>query len=160
MVILRVDDRYIHGQVTVSWVRAFKIREIWVVSDEIANDEFLSMIQKSSAPPGINVKILRLEEAIKELGQKQPTEKTLILVASPRDALELIKAGLKVDRIILGQMGYKEGRIRIEKTISVLREDIEALKTLSDLGIKIVYQQMASMKPKEIRVEELLKKIS
>jgi len=57
-------------------------------------------------------------------------------------------------------MGYKEGRIRIEKTISVLREDIEALKTLSDLGIKIVYQQMASMKPKEIRVEELLKKIS
>jgi len=94
MVILRVDDRYIHGQVTVSWVRAFKIREIWVVSDEIANDEFLSMIQKSSAPPGINVKILRLEEAIKELGQKQPTENVNTCSLSKRRA-RAYKSGTK-----------------------------------------------------------------
>ncbi|MHA1589356.1 MAG: PTS system mannose/fructose/N-acetylgalactosamine-transporter subunit IIB [Candidatus Njordarchaeales archaeon] len=156
MIILRVDDRFIHGQVTVSWVRTYKIKEIWVVSDEIANDELLSTIQKSSAPPGVNVKILRLREAIEELNKNSPRDRTLIIVGSPIDALEIVKAGLRIDKVVLGQMSFKEGRIRIERTISVGIEDARALKELSELGIRIIYQQTAADKPKEVKIEEIM----
>lgn len=44
MIILRVDDRYIHGQVTTSWVRRFGIKEIWIVSDSVADDELSSLV--------------------------------------------------------------------------------------------------------------------
>jgi len=150
MVFIRIDDRFIHGQVTVSWVRYLKVDEIWVVSDEIANNDLLKAIQKSSAPPGIKVRIYSIEEAINEIVNKNLHDKTLILVENPRVALQLIESGLNINSVNLGQMGHKEGSTRIEKTVSVTEQDIEALRELINKGIRIIYQQLPTHKPKEI----------
>ncbi|MEM1606398.1 MAG: PTS sugar transporter subunit IIB [Fervidicoccaceae archaeon] len=33
--LIRIDDRYIHGQVTVAWVMCYSVNEIWVVDGKI-----------------------------------------------------------------------------------------------------------------------------
>jgi mannose/fructose/N-acetylgalactosamine-specific phosphotransferase system component IIB len=68
--VVRIDDRYIHGQVTVGWVNTYGIDEIWVVDDKLATNEFLKKIQLAMAPPGKKVEIITIQEAIGKLNNK------------------------------------------------------------------------------------------
>jgi len=41
IVLCRIDSRLIHGQVMTKWVNQSQANKIVVVSDELANDEFM-----------------------------------------------------------------------------------------------------------------------
>ena len=47
---MRIDDRFIHGQVGVTWISYVGAREIVLINDRLAADELGSMMQKMSAP--------------------------------------------------------------------------------------------------------------
>ena len=38
--VLRVDDRLLHGQVAQSWSSFYHIDKIFIINDEVENDEF------------------------------------------------------------------------------------------------------------------------
>lgn len=38
--VLRVDDRLLHGQVAQSWTSFYHIDKIFIINDEVENDEF------------------------------------------------------------------------------------------------------------------------
>ena len=44
LVLTRIDSRLIHGQVMTKWVNQVQANKIIVVSDELANDEFMRSI--------------------------------------------------------------------------------------------------------------------
>ena len=38
---LRIDDRLIHGQVVVAWIKNYRAKRVMIVDDQVAKDEFL-----------------------------------------------------------------------------------------------------------------------
>ena len=60
----RVDDRLIHGQVTVGWRQYLRYAEIWVVDDVARGDPYLQDALRLAAPEGVAVRVLGVEEAV------------------------------------------------------------------------------------------------
>jgi len=63
VVLARVDDRLIHGQVTVGWATHLKPHRILLANNEIAADDWQSEVYASSVPREIAVSILSLAES-------------------------------------------------------------------------------------------------
>jgi len=156
--LIRIDDRYIHGQVTVSWVNHYRINEIWVVDDKIATNPVLKQLQLALAPPNVVVKILSVKEAIEE-AKKSDKNPNNIMIITPNAviALRLIKEGnIKIDWINAGQSAWNPGKIILVKSFAASQDDINAFKELHAMGIKIIYQMLANESPQDLI--EILKK--
>jgi len=166
IVLVRIDDRYIHGQVTYSAVKASGANEIWVVSDKLYKNPVLKKIQLAVAPKGVKVEILSLSDAIEKIKSREHEEedrRIFIITESPKDTLTLIDNGLKIDWINVGAMAWKQGKVRIAPTVHVDGEDIKYFMELVDRGIDLIYRQyhLTVAPPVNLnsKIRELAKKI-
>ena len=64
IVLTRIDDRLIHGQVVTAWAKITKANRIIVVDDEVAMDEFMVKILKMAAPRSFKIGIHSGEKTI------------------------------------------------------------------------------------------------
>ncbi len=157
IVLVRLDDRLIHGQVTVKWARKTNPDRIIVVNDKVAQDPIAKMTLPLAAPTSVKVSILGINEAISEYNSnKWEKEKVFIIVKTPFDALGLVKGGVKFEWLDIGQLGYEEGRKRVAKTVSLNENEAKALKEIADTGIKLIYQQLPE--DKAVNFLEILEK--
>jgi PTS system mannose-specific IIB component len=139
IILYRVDDRLVHGQVVEGWVPAMGAQELAVVSDEIAADEMRRIIMRFATPEGVDLKIMTTAEAAAYLpeAEKSP-RKVLLLLPGLAEAVALIQKGVKIPSLNIGGMHYSAGKnLSIGKAIFLNDQDCAALKTLSAAGIKI-----------------------
>lgn len=47
IVLVRIDDRLIHGQVMTSWLNYTSANKIMIIDDEVANDAFMKSVLKN-----------------------------------------------------------------------------------------------------------------
>ena len=139
--ILRVDDRLIHGQVIAGWVRPLGIHYIFLASDRISHDEWACSAYRLAIPDGIEFYCYTLTECVKNIpaGNKQ---RIMILVESVREASELVNRGLLVREINVGGLGYRDGTREIAPYIYLSTSDIESVVRLHSLGIKVTGKQL------------------
>ena len=55
IILVRADDRLIHGMVAVSWTSAIKPETILVANDEAAGDSFKAATMKLAKPAGVKL---------------------------------------------------------------------------------------------------------
>ncbi len=150
--LIRIDDRYIHGQVTVGWVNAYGINEIWVVDDTIASNPILKQLQIALAPPNTKVEVLKVSEAIEKIRNRDFDEKSniMIIVAKATTCLKLIKeSNLRIDWVNVGQSAWKEGKVLVVKSFAVDMDDVKAFEEMVKMGIRLVYQMLPSEKAQD-----------
>ena len=139
IILYRVDDRLVHGQVAEGWVPHLQAEELAVVSDEIAGDELRRAIMRFATPEGVDLKIMTVAEAAVYLpeAEKNP-RKVLLLLPGLAEAIALIEKGVKIPSLNIGGMHYSAGKnLSIGKAIFLNDQDCAALKVLSASGIKI-----------------------
>ncbi len=149
IILYRVDDRLVHGQVVEGWVPHLRAEELAVVSDDIAVDEMRKVIMRFATPEGVDLKILTVKEAAAYLPEAEKTErKVLLLLPGLAEALSLAEKGLKIPSLNIGGMHYSAGKnLSIGKAIFLNDEDCSALKALSAAGIEIEGRGVPSDKP-------------
>lgn len=62
--VIRADFRLIHGQVITKWIRQTPANKILIIDDVLAKDSFMSSIYVMAAPPGIEVIIDTVDDAV------------------------------------------------------------------------------------------------
>ncbi|MHA1505939.1 MAG: PTS sugar transporter subunit IIB [Candidatus Asgardarchaeia archaeon] len=144
VVLLRIDDRLIHGQVTVSWTRYTNSNVIVVANDEIANDMLRKMmIESISSSKDVTVKVLSIEDTVERINSGDfERDRVMIIVVSPKDALRIVRGGTGIKSVNLGQLAYKEGKIRVTNTVSLGFEDIESIMSMIEEGVSITTKQL------------------
>ena len=85
--VFRIDDRLIHGQVITAWIAYADAKTIIVADDKAAGDEFTQSLLKMATPDSIQLKIMRVEEAISWIQTTEEAGQALLLVRSPKEAL-------------------------------------------------------------------------
>jgi mannose/fructose/N-acetylgalactosamine-specific phosphotransferase system component IIB len=55
IVLVRVDDRLIHGQILEGWLPSTRAQELIVANDSLAQDYLQKMIMQSAIPYSINL---------------------------------------------------------------------------------------------------------
>jgi mannose/fructose/N-acetylgalactosamine-specific phosphotransferase system component IIB len=152
LILYRVDDRLVHGQVAEGWVPHLKADELAVVSDEIAADELRRNIMRFATPEGVALKIMTVDEAAAYLPEAQAsTRKVLLLLPSLAEALALLDKGLKIPALNIGGMHYSAGKnLSIGKAIFLSDQDCAALRKLSAAGIAIEGRGVPSDNPVDL----------
>ena len=156
---IRIDDRLIHGQVATRWSTGLGVGRIMVANDAVAADDMQKGILRMVAPPGIATSIISKEKAATNiLAGKYATQKVLMVLKNPMDALDLMDKGLEIKEINVGNMAKREGTVQIKKSISVTEDEYKAFKELLNRGVKLT----ARMVPDEadVLLEEFLNKAS
>ena len=159
IVLLRVDERLIHGQVATRWSTGLGVSRIMVANDEVAADEMQKGILRMVAPPGIATSIISKEKAVTNiLADKYAAQKVLMVLKNPIDALDLMEKGLEIKEINVGNMAKRDETVQIKKSISITKEEYDAFKELMNRGVKLT----ARMVPDEadVLLDEFLKKAS
>jgi len=152
IVLSRIDDRLIHGQVVTSWVKQTGGNRIMIVDDALTKDIFMQKILKAAAPPDVVVDVLTIEAAAVMLkGEEESGEKIIILTKVPQTLEKLIEGGVKLKRIVLGGMGAKEGRKKFNRNVSASREEMDSMKRMIEGGTEIVFQLVPVESPVDVR---------
>jgi len=134
----RIDDRLIHGQVTVGWAGHLKPDRIVLVNDEVAADEFENELYRAAVPPGIELSILSVSDALRGFEKLRGSdEKVILLVGSPRDMLRLVEGGARVDEVNLGGLHFEEGKRKLLPYLYVNGEDENDLRELIRRGVHL-----------------------
>ena len=143
IVMSRVDERLVHGQVIASWTKILAVKYIMVVDDQLAQDSFMSTVLSMAAPSGVKVELMDVPTAVKKL-QAEPADNglnTMLLFKTPKYALEMLKQGITLKELNVGNMGAGPGRKALSRNVYASPEEIEIFQQLLAAGVD-VYLQM------------------
>lgn len=141
VVLARVDDRLIHGEVVSVWTPTLSANTILVVDDDVAKDDFNKRVIKSLAPEGVKVFVSSIEGAIKGLLKDPiPGERVIVLTKSPVAFAKIVRAGVPLKEVNLGGMGLRGERKTFIKNVAASPVEIEAIREMRDKGVHVFYQ--------------------
>jgi len=140
IVLTRIDDRLIHGQVVTAWAKITKATRIIVVDDEVAVDDFMVKILTMAAPNTIKIGIHTAADASDILKNEESDERVIVLVKTPVTVEKLVANGVQIKELNLGGMGAIQGRKQLYRNISISPEEKDCFKRLIDQGVHVFVQ--------------------
>lgn len=150
LLLTRIDDRLIHGQVMTAWMKIMPAKKIIIVDNKVSKDEFMISVLEMAAPEGVKVEIFDEEKASAIL-KSGLTIPTIMLVKTPLTLKHLIDKGLPIKSINIGGMGLNADRKKLYKNIAASDEERTALKEFIDKGIDVKIQIIPAEKVIEVK---------
>lgn len=141
MLILRVDDRLIHGQVIAGWARPLGIDRVVLASDRLSRDEWSCNAYRLAIPEGIDFCCCTIAECVRRI-RGGNRHRTMIVVESMNEASALVQGGLAVPEVNVGGLGYHEGTREVASYIHLSPDDIDSVVTLHNLGVRVTGKQL------------------
>jgi mannose/fructose/N-acetylgalactosamine-specific phosphotransferase system component IIB len=158
VVLLRIDDRLIHGQVAVSWTSQLHPDVIVVANDAAAADAFTSNTLKLAKPAGVDLYIWSVEDTVKKLDHpKIVNKKIFVITKNLNDTLRLCEQYGKIPSVNIGTGGTtKTAEMKpILPEVFMGQKEFETAKKIREKGIE-VFAQLVPTKPK-LPFEEISK---
>lgn len=147
-VLVRIDDRLIHGQVTVAWGTWLEPDRIILVSDDVALTEWKRELYSSTDTLGSSISILSKVDFLRGVNEDRwSEERALVIVESPADLLELINGGLKISCANVGGMHFAQGKREILPYVYVDEEDVQAMRQITSAGVKLEARDVPQSTP-------------
>lgn len=142
-VLVRIDDRLIHGQVSVAWGTWLECDRIILVNDEVAGTPWKRDLYGGSDSMGTPLSVLSGDEFVKGVAAGQwDEERAIVVVESPRDVVRLLRGGLRVVEVNVGGMHHAPGKREVLPYVYVDDGDVEAMTEIAALGVKLVAQDV------------------
>ena len=143
IVLVRVDDRFIHGQILESWIPFLKAQGVIVANDSLAKDHFQKTIMSMAIPERIKLRIVTIDDTLSLNGDTDFKEtRTLIIVSSIKDAHRLYSAGLTFPKLNIGNNKGSDTSKQISYSAWVDQEDLDLIKELLEKDMEISLQSV------------------
>lgn len=160
VVLGRVDERLIHGQVMITLSQKDGVNSIFVVDDVVYEENFMKELYKSAGNrTGKKTIVLNEKRAFYYWDKYKFKDYNCILVAKSVDVFyKLIKHGVEVEELNVGGIAKKgDDDILVTKSVYLNKEDADKLKELrDDYNINNIYFQATPSAPKT-SLDEVLK---
>lgn len=154
VVLVRVDDRYIHGQILEAWIPYTKANAILVINDELSKDEYRKRVMEFSVPQEVEVLIKDLDRGIEYLKGIGGTEevsqglvkkilrlsrekRVMVIFGDLRDAVSVYHRGFRFKELNLGNI-HRQGYVKaLSPSLFLDQEDLDLLNELEAEGVVI-----------------------
>ena len=157
LVLTRVDNRLIHGQVIQTWVPQLSVRRILVVDDAASASPLTRAAMSLAVPPGIGVTIVSFAEADFRALAAAP-EQTLLLVREVADALRARERGATTRALNIGNVHFAPGRVPITPSVFLRPDELASLAALAQSGVEVEFR--AVPKEKAVTLAEAQAKLA
>ncbi|RHP35656.1 PTS galactosamine transporter subunit IIB [Lachnotalea sp. AF33-28] len=142
ILLTRIDNRLVHGQVGCSWVGAIGCNLIVVADDIAAADPVQQSLMKMTADStGVGIRFFTLQKTIDVIHKASPSQKIFIVVRTPQSARTLLEGGVPIDKLCIGNMHVAPGkRLSNEAHVYVDDQDLEDLRFIRNKGVDVYIQ--------------------
>jgi len=156
VVLARVDNRLVHGQVLEAWMPRFDITTVVVVDDGVAGDRLRQTIMEIAVPSQINCRFVRVDE-VKETLEKLDghDSRVMMLFSGIRDVRDALRMGSPLDKINIGNVHYRKGKRRITSCVSLGEDEIH---WLMEIGRRTQVEMQALPDDPTLRFPECMEK--
>ncbi|MBI5287190.1 MAG: PTS sugar transporter subunit IIB [Deltaproteobacteria bacterium] len=138
LVLVRVDDRLLHGQVMETWVPFCKATCVIVANEEASRDRIQRIALESCATEGVAVKVRGLKGLAEDINSGGlAMERIVILVSTLQDAMKVYSEGLRFSSINIGNLHHNGKTRRITPSVYLDKEDEEIVLRFKGLGIEV-----------------------
>lgn len=144
VVLFRVDERLIHGQVVLGWGGQLKPDRYIVVDSELAVSEWEQELYRLALPNGTAAEFWSPALAAVNIQTwQESTERTFLLVRSLAAAVELAAGGaLDGATLNLGGLHHAPSRRELLPYLYLGEEDVERVRWLQSSGVNVVAQDL------------------
>lgn len=143
IVLTRIDNRLVHGQVGVVWTSSIGANLLIVANDETAENELEQQLMSATAEnSGVGIRFFNLQKTIDIIHKASARQKIFLVVRTPQDVLTLVKGGVPVKDLNIGNMHFSSGKIEITKKVYMDNNDKETLKNIASLGVNVFIQDV------------------
>lgn len=153
IVLCRVDDRLVHGQVVVGWGRPLDLNRIVLVDDEVRQSPWEQELYRMAAPAEIAMDFLTAAEAASRLlGWEAGKERILVLVGTIGTAAELLRrapGGLR--QLNLGGIHAGPGRRERLRYLYLSDDELALLTRMAERGLDVSAQDVPTSRPVALR---------
>lgn len=155
IVLFRVDERLIHGQVVVGWGGPLHADRIVVVDDPIASSPWEQELYCLGVPPEMSADFLSVDAAREALpGWRADGRRTIVLVRDVATARRMAEGRLlEGEEVNLGGIHHAEGRDRILPYLHLRPDERTALEEIAALGAAVSARDLPASR--RVPLEEL-----
>ena len=147
LLLYRIDDRLIHGQVVVGWGQPLDITFIVLVSDEVATSEWEQELYRMAVPPEMSIYFHSAAEAVAALPRYRTATGRGILVAGDIATMRALVDGGGVDVVNVGGIHSGNGRVQRLRYVFLSPAEERALRDMAARGVKITAQDVPGSRP-------------
>ncbi len=143
VLLYRVDDRLVHGQVVLGWGRALHIGLVILVDAEVCGSEWERDLYRMGMPPEIELRFADVASAERDhaVWEADPRP-TIVLTGDISSMAALCHAGLPVTQVNLGGIHHRTGRSPRLSYIYLTEDEFAALEALEREGVTVTAQDL------------------
>jgi mannose/fructose/N-acetylgalactosamine-specific phosphotransferase system component IIB len=158
VVLVRVDNRLIHGQILEAWVPFLQAEGIVVADDGVASDFFRETVIRMAVPREIEVTVCSVDDLVKSVsGPQAEGPRTIVLFGDVGSAARARLGGFRFDRLNLGNIYSEECVLTCTPSVQLDRKELDAVLPLLRAGVVIDLKRVPTDSPPDL--QSLLQKI-
>ena len=150
ILLTRIDNRLIHGQVATQWNSTLGANLILVANDDVAGNKMRQNLMNMAAPTGVATRFFSLQKTIDVIHKASPKQHIFLVAENPSDVLTLVKGGVPIRKVNIGNMHMSEGKRQVATSVAVDDADVAAFKELQDLGVELEIRRVQSTPAEDI----------
>lgn len=156
VVLFRVDERLIHGQVVVGWGSRLHPDRIVVVDDELAASPWEQELYTMGVPATVQAGFSTVSEAIRQLpAWKDGGARVVVLTRDIASMNRLAESGLlQGEEVNIGGIHHGPGRSRVLRYVFLSDQERQDLRHLSSRGTRVVARDVPGAR--EVGLDELV----
>jgi mannose/fructose/N-acetylgalactosamine-specific phosphotransferase system component IIB len=148
VLLFRVDDRLVHGQVVIGWGKPLNLGFVALVDDVVAASDWERDLYRMGVPPEIELIFTSAAEAARQLpAWRADARNGLVLTADVATMASLCQLAPQVDRVNLGGVHHKPGRTLRLPYVYLTEEEFRTLEGLRSAGTEVSAQDLPSSQP-------------
>jgi len=141
--LVRVDDRLLHGQVVFGWGGALRPGAYLIVDDRVAADAWERGLFEAAAPAGCRVEVRATEEFASGWQAWPEARRTIVLIGELAGLSRLCRGGFRpVGGIALGGLHARPGTVEVLRYLHLTLPEIADLIGLLDAGCELYAQDL------------------
>lgn len=143
ILLTRIDNRLIHGQVGCTWTMTLGANLIVVADDVAAKDTLQQQLMASTAEQsGAGVRFFTVQKTIDIIHKAAERQKIFIVCRTPAVARKLVEGGVPIKEVNVGNMHFAPGKRAISKKVYVDDQDMADLHALVKAGVDVYIQDV------------------
>jgi PTS system mannose-specific IIB component/fructoselysine and glucoselysine-specific PTS system IIB component len=139
IVLYRVDERLIHGQVVIGWGSQLRPDRYLVVDDTLATTDWEQDLYRLAVGDGSAVSFHSVEDARTQLPDWSTSEERSVLLTRDVDTMLRLARGrlLSGEAVNLGGIHHAEGRSRVRSYLYLDDADRGRVRALEEEGVDV-----------------------
>lgn len=123
ILLTRIDNRLVHGQVGVTWTSTIGANLLVVVDDVVANDDIQQKLMGITAETyGFGIRFFTIEKTINVIGKAAPHQKIFLICRTPQTVRKLVEGGIDLkSAICISRKGKSKSAVKFMSMTRISR---------------------------------------